>query len=392
MKPEYVLSVVVPTKNRFLYLDEVLTTLVSFRDDRLEIVVEDNSDDPAVVAAIVSRLSWPHLKLNHSFEARSQTSNSEAAVRRASGTFVCFIGDDDCISNALVDACSALREAPIDCINFQRARFYWADVIFKGLRYPDLSLPTTSLLWREVGPGEALQRCLGSGAAKIEGLPRVYHGVVRRTVLDEVRSRFGSVFPGPSPDMASAIALSLTAKRFFECDLPLLVDGIGYDSAGGRGARGEHHAKLHEVAQLPPDVEDGWDLRIPRIWLGPTIWAQSCVTALRAGGRFDLIKQIKFPRLYALVLIFHPNCRREVFDVLKGGTFGLLAGTAFAVVDIVLWRVSRFIQNRLGRRFLSNGTSSFSCSSIASAVELIDGEVGDLVRSSIGKKFVDALQ
>lgn len=41
------LSIVVPTKNRYMYLEEMIRMFVSFQLENTELVVQDNSDDNA---------------------------------------------------------------------------------------------------------------------------------------------------------------------------------------------------------------------------------------------------------------------------------------------------------------------------------------------------------
>lgn len=375
---DYLLSVVIPTRNRLQYLEPTLRTIVGFADDRVEVVIEDNSDSPSACRSLVEELGWPHVSLRHSHESRSQTDNSEAALARATGQYVCFIGDDDCITRSLVELVDTCSASGIEAINFRGSHFYWPDVVFKKHSYPALSIYTGPSTLQRKGTREALRACLSAGAADVRSLPHVYHGVVSRRLLDAVRAGSTRVFPGPSPDMASAVSLSLAARHFYTCDLPVFLDGVGYHSAGGRGARGEHKARLEEVDQLPVHVSADWEPRIPRIWLGPTIWAQSCVTALRSSGREDLVGEVNWIRLYARILAFHPDCRDDVMRVVSPRDFPkVLCATVFVIAR----RALRFIQNGLYARFGRRNSVAEACPDIQMAVSRVDEVVSSRMSS-----------
>ena len=54
-------------------------------------------------------------------------------------------------------------------------------------------------------------------------LPSIYHGAIRRDVLDELRSRFGRVFPNRFPAIHSGFAIAASAGRFTTVDSPMSV-------------------------------------------------------------------------------------------------------------------------------------------------------------------------
>ena len=45
-------------------------------------------------------------------------------------------------------------------------------------------------------------------------LPMFYHGIVKKKILDDIYNTCKTYFPGPSPDMAVSIAISLKIKEF----------------------------------------------------------------------------------------------------------------------------------------------------------------------------------
>jgi hypothetical protein len=181
--------------------------------------------------------------------------------------------------------------------------------------------------------------------------------------------------------MAAAVALAWHSERFMEWNAPLIIDGISYHSAGGRGARGDHKAKLSDVDQLPSDVEQSWDPRIPKVWLGPTIWAQSCVSALRALSKPELIEKINWSALYGHVLVFHPDCRGYVLDAWRFSE-GSRLQLASSVGSLFRYRAQQFLRNRVRAPRSVAGTRSATCDSVIEAVALTDAQVSQAVASA----------
>ncbi|MDA7731693.1 hypothetical protein N8867_05855, partial [Flavobacteriaceae bacterium] len=55
---------------------------------------------------------------------------------------------------------------------------------------------------------EELLKVANSGGVNMFNLPSVYHGLVKRTVLMSIFSKYDTCFPGPSPDMANGVAVA----------------------------------------------------------------------------------------------------------------------------------------------------------------------------------------
>jgi len=301
----YLLSVIIPTKDRYLYLKDCLKSLVSIKSSEIEIVVQDNTTDNDEIKKYIKDLKWPHIKYYHESKPLSQSENSELAVKNATGKYICYIGDDDTITSQMIEIVKWLNSKNIESCIFPVAIYYWPDVVFKFFKYPTLSFSKGKIKIRYLNPIKELKRCLAKGATTLENMPKVYHGIVSKEALDEVYRKTGFYFPGPSPDMANATALSLIIKEHIRIEIPLMISGYSYKSAGGMGLRGAHKARIKDVAQLPADTEENWETRIPKVWLASTIWCESCVKALRAMKEEKLIERIDWNYLYAKMLVFN---------------------------------------------------------------------------------------
>lgn len=163
-------------------------------------------------------------------------------------------------------------------------RYNWPDLQYKHHRFPDLTIPHKKYSMLTIDPKKELQGCLQEGAFQIRRLPRVYHGVVARTILEKVRSQTGCYFPGPSPDMANAVALCMNLGKHVVVNIPIIIDGFCYKSTGGMGTRGAHIGQIENMTHLPKKTAVLWESKIVKYWTAETIYAESTLKALRACG------------------------------------------------------------------------------------------------------------
>ena len=71
-----ILSVVVPTKNRYFYLDYLLRYFVTITSDKIELIIQDNSDDgsSSLIKDELNRYSDPRI---HYFKLEGHVSQTE---------------------------------------------------------------------------------------------------------------------------------------------------------------------------------------------------------------------------------------------------------------------------------------------------------------------------
>lgn len=293
----YILSVLIPTKNRLQYLKGSLECINRIESDDIEVIIQDNSDDWIQVRDCVNAFKNSNFKYFHKEGKLSQTENSDLAAENATGEYVCYIGDDDTICESILDLARCMSKFNIDSAVYGITNYNWPDLLeekpdLKACAYRDVRELSIEVL----DPYNNLLQALRGGMLNIKLLPRVYHGIVSKRLLDEVKMNAGSYFPGPSPDMANAAACALYAKSFVRVNLPMIIDGYGKSSAGGMGQRKLHTGTLKGNFQLKDDVEEQWDKRIPKLWMQDTIWPNSAIKSLEACGRNDLsIKLNVFP-------------------------------------------------------------------------------------------------
>jgi hypothetical protein len=169
--------------------------------------------------------------------------------------------------------------------------------------------------------------------------------------------------------MANAVALCFFAKNFKYLDLPIVISGKSASSIGGKGALHQHIVRIEDVDHLPKNTKENWGVRIPKYWTGPTIWAQSVLDALYACDRTDKIEDINFKYLYATLLVFNFNDRKQIF---REFTISFLnMKFIFISFKISIQRAYVFIYNR---SILNNIIRKNNIKNIGEAVGVLNGE------------------
>lgn len=301
------LSIVIPTKNRIKYLFSFMEICKRFNDADFELVIQDNSEDNSELLNYIHTNNCQFLRYFYNPENMSMSENSDLAIKHASGEYVCFMGDDDLLSEKLIDFVRQMKSQGVDSAVFNSAGYSWPGVTFKIHQFPNLMIPKFSGKVTYISVKNEYRKLMRRGATRLGKIPQLYHGVVRRTVLDNMLKITGTYFPGPSPDMAVAIALIPFVEKLVYVDAPLVSSGACPKSSAGLGAKHMHKGDIKEISFLPPSLEKTWDCTIPMIWTGPTIYAVTALESLRSTRRNQDISLFNYPYFYAFFDLYNPE-------------------------------------------------------------------------------------
>ena len=346
----FLLSIVIPTRNRYKYLIEFINVFIGYFSKEIELVIQDNSDTNSNLLNEIDFSQYENIHYIYDNSKRySQTENSELAIKNSHGEYICYIGDDDIVSTKIVDLCHWLKENNIDSCYGPIAHYYWDDVKFKFIKYPFLKIPCPKSGFIKTDSLEELKYVVRKGCITLGRMPRVYQGIIKKTILENVFDKFGSYFPGSSPDMANATACSMIEQKSIYINFPIIVSGSGYNSASGKGLRGKHIDDIKNVDQLPKDVLESWNDKIPKIWVSNSIWAQSCWESLKKYDPFKLINQINYNYLYANMIVFYPETKKYVKQC-----NGINIISSFYIFCIFIFRILNFAINFIRTKFKFN--------------------------------------
>ena len=76
----YLVSVVVPTKNRYIFLKPLIQMIDSFHLDELELVIQDNSDNNGEILEYLKRFDSSNISYYYSNDKLSMSQNGELSI------------------------------------------------------------------------------------------------------------------------------------------------------------------------------------------------------------------------------------------------------------------------------------------------------------------------
>jgi glycosyltransferase involved in cell wall biosynthesis len=325
---EPLVSVVIPTHNREQYAFDSILSLLRFNNKKIEVVVSDTSTNNILKRKINSlNLDQFATKLNY-FKPDTPldiTGNHNSAVAAARGKFICVIGDDDTVTSELIDVAEWADSNNIACLAPTiKSNYAWPDfktVAFGNSHAGRLYLPRNIEGLNKVEGFNSLLAGLSNAAQGTEGMAKLYHGLVRRDILDDLKRISGSYFHGSSPDVSASIGISFILARrddyFYSIGYPLTIPGASGGSNTGRSAMNSHVGALGSERQTCKFAEDGWPIFLPKFFSVQTVWAHACISTLKAMGATELLEKFNYQLLFAACLNSHSNFSKQINDAIN---------------------------------------------------------------------------
>ena len=104
MSQNPLISILIATKNRQKYCLSAVQSILNIKDDRIQVIVQDNSDDTSLKEMLLPYMDDKRLLYNYIPGILSFVDNFSAAINLATGIYVCAIGDDDGINPEIIAA------------------------------------------------------------------------------------------------------------------------------------------------------------------------------------------------------------------------------------------------------------------------------------------------
>ncbi|WP_394494194.1 glycosyltransferase family 2 protein [Shewanella sp. ENK2] len=303
------LSIVIPTKNRFSTLIPVVKSILETLEGDYEVVIQDNSDDTDLLPTDI--LNNDKVSYYHHLGHLPVSDNTELAIGNATGKYILFIGDDDFVSPSVMEIISEMELKDIDNLTYDAGHYWWNTVEFSQVNY----YHDKERLWipqkvnKEINEKTSsleLEKYYSRGGVSIGSLPRVYHGITKKSVLEKIKKKTGHYVVGSCPDISLAISLALVIEKFHVMKWPVTLYGASRGSGGGMTASKSHYAKIDDIPFLRDGIKERWDKNIPELWSERTIYPQ---TAIEVHQMFGAMHHIDFYEMYAALFAYEPHLK-----------------------------------------------------------------------------------
>lgn len=343
----YLLSIVVPTKDRYPYLKQLISLVKSFKSDDIELVIQDNTADNAEFLDFLTTQNYEHLKYFHKNEPVSVSDNSTFAILNSTGEYVCFIGDDDGVTHFIVDAVKWMKENNINILKSAFSIHKWPS--FNSSKYYPISgtaiFNDYTMTYRIVDNKECLVRLLTAGINTLEYMPKLYNGITKRSSLEKIYQKCGTYFPGPSPDMANAVALAIEENSYAFVDAPIIIGGHSGHLGGNASRYKNKCGPLEEQPFIDREYIDNWNQRIPKVWAATTIWPASAITALEAYGATEYLNMVNYEEILRRFIVANPDKKEMAYALSSNPTKLQKSGGSGRLIHVIkgCYNVFKFI-------------------------------------------------
>lgn len=359
IKDKPLLSIAIATKNRESFCIEAIKSILSLNEDSVEITIADNSDTDKV-KQFVEELNHPNIKYIYDNGNVSSIENFNRAVGLTTGEYVMLIGDDDTILPKAIEIANWAKQNDVDSIcSVNYLAYYWPNVLDK---FPlgGMVVPASTGKITQTDIRKNIKDLVKNGLQLylLYPLPKTYHGIVKKSLMNEVKAKTGHFYGGLSPDIYSSVAISCLAKNHYTIDEPLSVAGVCATSTTADNFTGKHSGSLEGIPHLRHRPNYQFSNRIPLYYSVNTIWAESGIKALEELGEKELLEKFDMYRLMAQAKIHNDKYIAELIEkkhieLLNFHNISIKEGKKrifFATCAIYLAKIRRVIKEKLSRK------------------------------------------
>ena len=110
------LSILIPTKNREEYAIKVVSNVLKINDDRLQVVIQDNSNSKGLEGVLSPFFKDLRLHYFYNDKVLSFVENFSLGIGNCTGEYITIIGDDDGINPRIIDIAKWAKENSVSAI------------------------------------------------------------------------------------------------------------------------------------------------------------------------------------------------------------------------------------------------------------------------------------
>ena len=225
-------SIVIPTRSRHDTLKYSIQSVLNQSYDDFELVVMDNNSSSETVD-VVNSFTDPRIKYHRSPVSLSMTDNWELGLSHTNGEYVFILGDDDALMPDGLEIASQLIDSyNLPIVSWLRHFYAWDSSIVPWLRN---HLGVNLLQIAEIRNNRRFLKSFYDRNSGHEELPMIYNSLVRRDLIEKVKSIYGCYFHSHCPDLFSGIVNAYFSEQYIYSYRALSITGTSGHSNGAAG-------------------------------------------------------------------------------------------------------------------------------------------------------------
>lgn len=311
---EYLLSIVVPTRNRQFYAIQTIKQILSIADKSIQVVVSDNSDDNSL-KEMIDAINDDRVIYEYINDRIPGVDNYANGISMSDGKYVCCIGDDDGVLREIIDVVKWASDNNIRAIKpGVQASYIWPNTV-ELYKTGCLSLDKIDCSYKYINPKRELIPFLKAGCIDFPEakLVKAYHGIVRRDIFEELKNRTGKYCGGLSPDIYLSVSLSLLIEELVCLNIPLTIFGACKQSTTGDSLNKINVGKLEDAPHFVGQKYE-WSNKVPRFYCGMNIWADSALHALSDMKENNMMNMFSIEHLTSFCLVNYKNYEKDIME------------------------------------------------------------------------------
>jgi len=225
-----------------------------------------------------------------------------------------MIGDDDGINPKIIEIVKYMDKNSLESLgSFRIGEYFWPNAIEK-YKNGYLSIPKSTFKISKIEPEKRLKPLLLMGVVNYIpfNLPRIYHGIIKKKILEKIKKQTGYYFGGLSPDIYSSIAFSTIIKTHTIIDYPISIAGTCLSSTSAASVNGSHSGELKDAPHFRSRGNYKWEQEVPKYYSIQTIWAETAIKTLKEFKKDELLKYFNLKFLVAQSIRYNKTIRKLI--------------------------------------------------------------------------------
>lgn len=339
-------SVLVPTKNRYKYLKHLINLVESFNDERIELLVQDNSDNNSEIVTFLEGRQLVSTKYCYTDAKLSMGGNADEAIKNSSGRYLCFIGDDDAVCRNIADCAVWMESNDVDACRPTYLQYLWCDAQ-EGENNGWMLYDTIDGTYSIKDPLKELKKVLNQGVPDFRDMAKFYHGIIKRELIERVMAIGGTCCPGPTPDMSSAASIAFFIQKYAYVNIPVIIPGMSKMVGGGVMGK---VLQLEEVTFITQSVRDNWEKGFPRLWATELIWPDCALKAVDYVGHSEYRKHFNKNKTLSRLYVIHKTYFKEALQYSDNKISFLLAFVLYYLNEGTIF-MFRKLKGKINKKF-----------------------------------------